>query len=206
MKKTIKKLLLLEGKTGKQFAEEIGSNASQVSLYLNGSASLNHEQLEKAMKVTGINLEPISRRVDACHEIAKTLQEKGYSLADVRDMSREAMIECTGCCDLRYLMDVSEEEFDQLSNNGLVDYQGTYQYFKAMVIKVMATPASQSQKSKTKAFGALTVLGGGLAAVLFPTILGIAAAALGGVLGSSESTAKVSDPFFEITKHLFNKK
>lgn len=73
-------------------------------------------------------------------------------------MSKERMVEITGMKEISSLFDVSEDELDKIVSSGIIDYEGTYPYFKAMVLHLIGIGDKSTPKTVEISFTKLLTM------------------------------------------------
>lgn len=154
--KAIKDRMDIAGITQAEMAAAIGCAPTQFGLFLKGKTSLNRESLEKCFHMLGIQLETITKRIELAKKIAQKLQN--FSIEYVSKMDRESMIRRTGVRDLKALPEVTKQEFEIMISSGIGEYEGTFQYFKTLVLHCMKSSDGFSPKKVEKSLNALAGL------------------------------------------------
>ena len=144
----------LVGLTNEKLAELIGTNPAQVSLFLRGKGMLSGECLQKCFDVLGIDTGIYSRRFELASNAADCLRGK-YKLSQIAEMSRDEMVEATGKQQIRQLLDVDKETFEEIREGGIVDFESTYPFFRSMVIQLVETCGKTSTVSVTNSWGSI---------------------------------------------------
>lgn len=207
----VKNRMSLAGLTQAKLAEMSDCTATQMGLFLKGAGFLNKTSFEKCMAVLGVRLDIYDKRFQLAQKAA--LKLKGLKSDEVIAMPKSEMASVTGIPEISSLFDVSEEELDNIVSSGIVDYEGTYPYFKAMVLHLMQVGEKASPKSVEKSFSKLAA-----ACVIAPAIvpafpiLGIASAigiATGLLLGNKKYSSLSSNaltPLMVLTKQILKNK
>lgn len=146
---TIKRLIPWTGLSQATIAEQVGISTAQLSQYLNGNASANKDVLEKLMQLVGLKHQNYSNRVDLVYKVVKIIHEKEIPIKSVVYYSKEKMAEVTSIKEIEQFIDVSHQQLESIIKNGIVDYECTYPYFKAMVIIAMGMRDKISNKAFT---------------------------------------------------------
>lgn len=123
-------------------------------------------------------------------------------------MSKSKMISLTGISEISSLFDVFEEEMDNIVGTGIVDYERTYPYFKAMVLHLMRIRDKFSPKTVEMSFSKLAA-----ACTIAPVIpiIGITSVigmAIGLLLGNkiySSLSSNALTPLMVLTKQIIKK-
>ncbi len=210
LEKLIKERMQLGGWTQSKLAEMIGCTPTQLGLFLKSQASLNREALDKCLQVVGINVGIGIKRIEIAKLAAQRLEN--LSIKEISYMSKHTMARKTGIDAIDCLPDPTEKEFERMIESGIVDYEGTFPFFKSLVLhfhnikdqnitpKVVQSSFENIAKTITLIpLASLPLLG------FVPSLMGFAI----GALLSHNIYSKVAQnawaPFLTITKGLFNK-
>lgn len=136
IQKIIEKRMNLLGLSQKDLAEKAELTASQVSTFLNGS-TLNQKAIEKVLMVLDIDLEMYEKRFDLAKTTAERLKSNKVPVDDVIKMSKAQMARECEEPDISLFFDIKEKDASLMIEKGLVDYESTFVFFKAMVIQMM---------------------------------------------------------------------
>lgn len=202
----VKERMLYAGLTQAKLAELSGCTANQMGLFLKGAGFLNKTSLEKCLAVLGVRLDIYSKRFQLAKEAAIKL--KDLSRERVLAMTKKEMATITDLPEILCFFDVSESQLDNILNSRVVDYEGTYPYFKAIVLHLMQigskppTPKtvenSFSKLSEVCAAFALPILGVG-------SVIGVATGLLLGNKILSKSISNAFTPLVILTKQILKK-
>ena len=72
----IKKRMNLLGLTQKELADKAGLTTAQISLFFNGSSTLNQKSLESLLSILDLNIEMYEKRFELAKKAAATFIEK----------------------------------------------------------------------------------------------------------------------------------
>ena len=133
--KIIQERIFLAGISQAKVAEEIHTTPIQLSLYLRGEASLNNKSLERCIEVLDININVYHNRFEMAKIVASQMIKSKIQI--VMNLSKIQMINITGIEDLDTLLDVDASTLERIIKCGLVDYEGTYPFFRMMVAHIM---------------------------------------------------------------------
>ena len=131
--KIIQERIFLAGISQAKVAEEIHTTPIQLSLYLRGEASLNNKSLERCI----ININVYHNRFEMAKIVASQMIKSKIPIEEVMNLSKIQMINITGIEDLDTLLDVDASTLERIIKCGLVDYEGTYPFFRMMVAHIM---------------------------------------------------------------------
>lgn len=200
------------GLTQAKLAEMSDCTPTQMGLFLKSEASLNRESLDKSLVAVGVNLESGVKRLELAREAAEKL--KDLPLEEIRDMGKKTMVALTKIQAIECLPDPTKKEFEMMVESGIVDYEGTFPYFKALVLHfhkmggANSTPRTVQSALESIAKG-LPIAGAGMAisgiAGFMPSLIGVA---IGSMLTSSvysKAAANSWAPFLTIAKSLLKK-
>ena len=124
--------LRLMGTSQAQIAKEIGTNPTQMGVFLKGKGKLSDEILGKCLEVVGIDLSIYDARIIKATEVATLLLNKNITQLD--QLKKEDFINLTGMKELMVLVDVdSIEAYNAILESKLVDPESTFPYFKSLV-------------------------------------------------------------------------
>ena len=200
----VKSRMSLAGLTQGKLAEMSGCTASQMGIFLKGTGFLNKNSFEKTMSVLGIRLDMYLKRMELAQLAAERLRTIDNDV--IKKMSKSEMASTTGIKEINCLIDVSEKEFDSIVECGIVDYEGTFPFFKSMVLHYSHIGSKMSPKSVESSFGKLAIVSSILPAVPVLGIAGMIGLATGMLLTdkkySSLSTNALS-PVVLLTKQIF---
>lgn len=135
--KIIQERIFLAGISQAKVAEEIHTTPIQLSLYLRGEASLNNKSLERCIEVLDININVYHNRFEMAKIVASQMIKSKIPIEEVMNLSKIQMINITGIEDLDTLLDVDASTLERIIKCGLVDYEGTYPFFRMMVAHIM---------------------------------------------------------------------
>lgn len=202
----VKERLQYSGLTQAKLAELSGCTANQMGLFLKGKGFLNKTSLEKCLAVLGVRLDIYSKRMRLAKEAAAKLS--GVQREEVVAMTKKEMASITQLPEILSLFDVTDSELDNLLNSGIVDHEGTYPYFKSLVVHIMQIGPEPSSKIvensffnlalATAAMGALPITGVG-------SVIGFAAGWLVGNKVLNKSQSSVFAPLLVLTKQILKK-
>ncbi|NDV65931.1 hypothetical protein [Bacteroides sp. 224] len=153
----------LAGLTQARLAEMSGCTPTQMGIFLKETGFLNKKSFEKCLSVLRVRLDVYNKRYQLALNAAPKLRI--YTSDEIISMSKSQMVSLTGISEISSLFDVSENEMDNIASAGIVDYEGTYSYFKAMVLHLMQIGGKPSPKSVELSFSKLAA-----ACVIIPTI------------------------------------
>ena len=208
----VKNRMSLAGLTQAKLAEMSDCTATQMGLFLKGAGFLNKTSFEKCMAVLGVRLDIYDKRFQLAQKAA--LKLKRFKSDEVIAMPKSEMASVTGIPEISSLFDVSEEELDNIVSSGIVDYEGTYPYFKAMVLHLIQVGEKASPKSVEKSFSKLAaacVIAPAIPAIGIASVFGIASAigiATGLLLGNKKYSSLSSNaltPLMVLTKQILKK-
>lgn len=211
----IKERMQTIGLTQAKLAELSGCTPTQMGLFLKSEASLNRETLDKCLKVLGVDLSINLKRLDIARQAAAKLSD--IPIDEIKNMGKHTMVKVTGISEIECLPDPNESEFENMISSGIYDYEGTFPFFKSLVLhfrnlcKVSPTPKTVQNSFETitkqiplSATG-LASAGIVMAAGLMPSLIGVAI----GALMTNSVYAKASTnswaPLLTITKGLLKK-
>lgn len=202
----IKKRMALAGLTQARLAEMSECTANQMGLFLKGAGFLNRTSLEKCLSILGVRLDIYDKRYNIAEQAA--LKLKGYKNDDIIVMSKERMVEITGIKEISSLFDVSENELDKIVSSGIIDYEGTYPYFKAMVLHLIGIGDKSTPKTVEISFTKLLTMFA-IAPVIpiigITSVIGIATGLLLGNKFYSLLPANALTPLLVLTKQILKK-
>ena len=110
--------------------------------------------------------------------------------------------------EMQCLANVDEKEFDMMVKSGIVDYEGTFPFFKATVLHLIQIGEKTTPKNVELSFSKLAVACGLIAAVPILGISGIIGMATGALLYNKSYGAKAANawvPLIVLTKQLLTK-
>lgn len=205
----IKERMQTIGLTQAKLAELSGCTPTQMGLFLKSEASLNRETLDKCLNVLGVDLNINLKRLDVARQAAEKLLD--LPIEEIKNMGKHTMVKVTGVSEIECLPDPNEVEFEKMVSSGIIDYEGTFPFFKSLVLhfhnlnNVNSTPKTV-QNSLESIVKKLPVAGAGvaMAAGLMPSLIGIAIGALMTSPVYSKAASNSWAPFLTITKGLFN--
>lgn len=209
IEKLIKERMLTIGLTQAKLAEMSGCTPTQMGLFLKSEASLNREALDKCLQVLGVDLEVCIRRLEIARQAAIKLAD--IEIGEIKCMGKQTMAKMTNISAIECLPNPSESEFEKMVSSGIIDYEGTFPFFKSLVLhfhnlnNVNSTPKTVQNSLETIVKN-LPAAGAGvaMAAGLMPSLVGIAIGAL--MMSSVYAKAATNSwaPFLSITKSLYN--
>lgn len=132
IEKLIKERMQVIGLTQAKLAEMVCCTPTQMGLFLKSEASLNRESLDKCLKVVGINLDIDLKRTKIARLAASRLSD--IPLVEIKNMGRHTMARITKIEAVECLPDPNESEFEKMVSSGIIDYEATYPFFKALVL------------------------------------------------------------------------
>lgn len=144
----------LVGLTNEKLAELIGTNPAQVSLFLRDKGMLSGECLQKCLDVLGIDTGIYSRRFELASNVADCMRGK-FTVAQIATMSKTEMVNVTGKSQIEQLLDVDRNTFDKIREEGIVDFESTYPFFRSMVIQLVETCGKTSTVSVINSWGSI---------------------------------------------------
>ena len=204
----IKTRMDVVGLTQARLAEEVGCTATQMGIFLKGSGFLNKASLEKSLSVLGVNIEMYQKRFQLAQKVSGILTNKGFDNDSIISMSRDEMIHITDLTEIQCLANVDEKEFDMMVKSGIVDYEGTFPFFKATVLHLIQIGEKTTPKNVELSFSKLAIACGLIAAVPILGISGIIGMATGALLYNKSYGAKAANawvPLIVLTKQLLTK-
>jgi len=123
----------------------------------------------------------------------------------IKKMSKYEMATTTGIKEINCLIDVNEKDFDSIVECGIIDYEGTFPFFKSMVLHYSQIGGKISPKSIESSFGKLAIVSSILPAVPILGIAGMIGLATGMLLNDKKygslSTNALS-PLVLLTKQI----
>lgn len=211
----IKERMQTIGLTQAKLAELSGCTPTQMGLFLKSEASLNRETLDKSLKVLGVDLDINLKRLEVARQAAEKLID--LPIDEIKNMGKHTMVKVTGISEIECLPDPKEVEFEKMVSSGIFDYEGTFPFFKALVLhfrnlcNINSTPKTVQNSFETitkqipPAAAGLASAGIAMAAGLMPSLIGVAI----GALMTSSVYAKAATnswaPLLTITKGLLRK-
>ena len=139
--------LRLMGTSQAQIAREVGTNPTQMGVFLKGQGTLSSEVLERCLQKVGIDLTIYENRNSSAVHVADILIGKGITQID--NLSKEDIIYLTGMYKLRALFDVdSVDTYYEILKSGLVDVESTFPYFKALVAYIFNIQNTEYRKKQ----------------------------------------------------------
>jgi len=211
----IKERMQTIGLTQAKLAEMSGCTPTQMGLFLKSEASLNRETLDKCLKVLGINLDISIKRLEVARHAAVKLLD--LPIEEIKNMGKHTMVKVTGISEIECLPDPNESEFEKMVSSGIFDYEGTFPFFKSLVLhfrnlcNVNSTPKTVQNsfelitKQIPPTATGIASAGIAMAAGLMPSLIGVAI----GALMTSSVYAKAATnswaPLLTITKGLLKK-
>lgn len=198
------------GLTQAKLAEMVGCTPTQMGLFLKSEASLNREALDKCLQVVGFNLDINLKRLEVARLAASKL--KDVPINEIKDMAKHTMAKRTNMSAIECLPDPYETEFEKMVSSGIFDYEGTYPFFKSLVLhfcnigennatpKIVQNSFETIFKSIPLAAAGITALGG-----LMPSLIGIAIGSLMCSTIYAKAATNSWAPFLSITKSLLKK-
>lgn len=195
--------MALAGLTQAKLAEISGSTPTQIGLFLKGNAFLSKASLEKVFSALGVNIDIYEKRFQLALKAANKL--KRFKTDEVLKMTKREMAIKTEIPEIMCLFDVEEQEMDAIVASGIVDYEGTFPYFKATVLHLIQIGEKSTPKVVEKSFS--TLLGTsslGSAFVLFG-VTGVFAMAISSLLSNSVYKSfglNVMTPLMALTKQI----
>ena len=135
----IKKRMNLLGLTQKELADKAGLTTAQISLFFNGSSTLNQKSLESLLSILDLNIEMYEKRFELAKKVAATFIEKELKSEDVCVMSKSLMAKESGESAIMLFYDIEEKYVNEIVKTRIVDYESTFAFFKAMVIQMMTS-------------------------------------------------------------------
>ncbi len=215
IERLIKERLQTIGLTQAKLAELSGCTPTQMGLFLKSEASLNRETLDRCLKVLGVDLNINLKRLDVARKAAEKLLD--LPIDEIKNMGKHTMVKVTGISEIECLPDPNEVEFEKMVSSGIFDYEGTFPFFKALVLhfrnlcNVNSTPKTVQNSFETitkqipPVATGLASAGIAMAAGLMPSLIGVAI----GALMTSSVYAKAATnswaPLLTITKGLLRK-
>lgn len=129
--------LRIMGTSQKSVAEEMKISAQQFGRFLKEEGRIDKESTEILLDIIGIDLLVYKRRTLLAIEIANTLLKLRFKCIDFLDKD-DIFILTKGKYDLKYFIDVkSVEEYNYILEQGVIDPESTFVYFKALVAYIM---------------------------------------------------------------------
>lgn len=208
--KIIQDRIFLAGISQAKVAEEIHSTPIQLSLYLRGEASLNNQSLERCMEVLDININVYHKRFELAKKIANHMINSKMPIEKVMVLSKSQMINITGIEDLDTLLDVDAPTLEKIIKYGLVDYEGTYPFFRMMVAHIMQLGDKATSKKAMNSWITLSNITNSIDKT--NVLLGIASGAfvLGALMQAAITvlgkSAGLLSPLLSLTIHSLSKK
>ena len=150
LRDVIQDRIALTGVSQAKLSETISTTPAQLSLYLRGKASLNNEALESLISALDINVASYNKRFQLAKDIAHFFNVEKVPMNVVLKMKHEDMILTTGKAELKYLVDVNAEEFKYIVASGIIDFEGTYPFFRVMVAQLMNVGEKPTAKTITE--------------------------------------------------------
>lgn len=150
LRDVIQDRIALTGVSQAKLSETICTTPAQLSLYLRGKASLNNEALESLISALDINVASYNKRFQLAKDIAHFFNVEKIPMNVVLKMKHEDMILTTGKAELKYLVDVNAEEFKYIVASGIIDFEGTYPFFRVMVAQLMNVGEKPTAKTITE--------------------------------------------------------
>ena len=133
----IKKRMNLLGLSQKELADKAGLTKAQMSMFLKGSSSLSQKSIERLFNILDINISMYDHRFDLAKEVAQSFIEQGLTDEDVFTMSKKTMSNKSKKREVLLFFDIDEHNVDEVVKTGIVDYESTFVFFKAMVVQMM---------------------------------------------------------------------
>lgn len=199
----IKNRMALGGLTQAKLAEISGSTPTQIGLFLKGEAFLSKPSLEKSLSALGINIDIYEKRFQLALKAANKL--KNLKVEEVLKMSKQEMASKSGIQEIVFLFDVSERELDAMVASGIVDYEGTFPFFKAMVLHLMQIGDRPTPKVVEKSFSNLLGICAESPAFALFGVTGIFAMAVSSLLKNNIYKSFISNamtPLMALTKQI----
>mgnify|MGYP004449596817 FL=1 len=115
------------------------------------------------------------------------------------------MASLTGLVEIKSLFDVSEEELDNIVKSEIVDYEGTFPYFKAMVLHLMQIGDKSSPKTVEMSFSKLATacaIAPGIPIISITSAIGMATGLLLGNKIYSSLSSNALTPLMVLTKQI----
>ena len=106
-------------------------------MFLTESATLNQKAIENILNVLDIDLGMYEKRFNLAKTIAETFKKKNIPVSDVIKMSKEKMSSECENDDILLFFDVNYQMASIIIEKGLVDYESTFVFLKAMIIHMM---------------------------------------------------------------------
>lgn len=124
--------LQLMGSSQSYIAEEIGTNPTQLGVFLKGNGTLPNNVLNKILETVGIDLEIYERRDQLANRVVTILKKKNVTTID--NWSRQEIIDFVKIKELELFIDVNDlESYIKILSSKLIDIESTFPYFKALV-------------------------------------------------------------------------
>ena len=213
VEKIVKQKSELVGITQQNLAEACGCSASQMGQFLNGKSWVNQDVFEKCLQYIGIDLEIYLRRYKIAKDAAEILSNLKMPIEDVKTMERDEMAEKTKMPIIKGFIKTTEEEFDDIVEKKVVDYESCYVYLRTLIIQIMSIGIGEKITPK-KAHTSLdniaqnSTAGAALTSEILGTLGTIAAGFItAGVMSlissRNQEYKKNTNPLLSLTKALF---
>ncbi len=183
----------LAGLTQAKLAEMSECTPNQMGVFLKGNGFLNKSSLEKCLSAIGVRLDVYANRYKLAQKAAKSLRD--IDKEDIMEMSKEEMATLTGHKEILALFDVSEKELDVILDSQIVDYEGTYPFFQAMVLHLMQVGEDPTPKKVELSLSDIASAFPLLPFVPFLGISGIIGLAAGMLFGTKKLPATITNAF-----------
>ena len=122
------------GTSQAQIAKVIGTNPTQLSVFLKGNGTLPSSTLDKLLNLIGINLELYNYRSDMANRVVESLKRKDITQTQLDKLNKNDIIQLTGIQEIDLLVDVYDtDKYLEILNSRLIDIESTFPYFKALV-------------------------------------------------------------------------
>lgn len=212
LEQIVKTRMTLLGLSQKDLAEKANLTTAQISSFYNGKA-LSQKSLESIFSILEINMSIYEKRYELAMEVADILRSHGISEEEIISMSKKKMATISGKKEVMLFFDIKEDDYDASIESGIVDYESTFVFFKAMVLQMVACKGKFSPSSYLSSWNTLTsskalktagfmTLGAavGLGAIFPLGLIGLSAIWL-----SSFKTNSLMAPFNLLAKSLLKK-
>lgn len=211
--KIIQERILLAGTTQAKVAETIGATPAQFSLYLRGKAALNNESIENCLTALDINVEVYHKRLLFAKEVAEELSNYNLNDSELLTMTKSKMKSLLSKDKgrlLHYLIEVDDFEFKEIVESGIIDYEGTFSFFRILVAHIIQLGEKPTPKVTVKSLSsllcALPVVGGAFA-IAAPISMGLlGASSLGYVAFNIFKKNTFLSPLLSLTYQSLKKK
>lgn len=203
LEELIKERMMTAGLTRAKLSQLIGCTPTQLGQFLKSEQSLNTKTIDKCLEILGVPLKTYNKRLAVAKKAAEKLSS--YSSEDVVKMTREQMVEATDIKAIKSLPDITLEEYQDMLEYEIADYESTFPFLKSLVLFFLNAEENLTPKKTETAFNKLLPL------MLIPggMVFGSAFIGIGAALIMNKKFKKFTQnawaPFISLTKDILKK-